>query len=75
MEVVAIEIGEFSICSTGQPSGRMICFMHVLWPSLGDNHSFFTLLTLLGVAKIFLLSLTSDVTAADLNCLLAGSPD
>lgn len=75
MEVIAIEISEFSICSTGWPNGGKICFMHVLWPILGDNNSFFTLLTLLGVAKIFHPSLTSDVTAGDLNCLLAGNPD
>lgn len=65
MEVVAIEIVEFSIFSTG----------NLLWPSLGDNHPLFTLLIILGVAKIFHPSLTSDLTAAHLNCLLAGSPN
>ena len=75
MEGVAIEIVEFSIFSTGQPSGGMTHFKHVLCPNLGDNHPLFTLLTILGVAKIFHPSLTSDLTAADLNCLLAGSPN
>lgn len=75
MEVVAIEIVEFSTFSTGKPSGGMTRFMHVLWPNLGDNHPLFTLLTIFGVAKIFHPSLTSDLTATDLNCLLAGSPN
>lgn len=46
---------------------------NLLWPSLGDNHPLFTLLIILGVAKIFHPSLTSDLTAAHLNCLLVGS--